>query len=705
MPVISGLTYTVTDTTIVAVWTTDVSADSNLSAGGKNAIDNGLAASATSHQCIVTGLTQNTLYSCFVTSGGTSSTPQNVTTGAAKVRTPIKFAYFGLGTDEPQPAPNHGDAHYTFVSSDNKTYITECDGYGFVSGTPNAGANMQLCVLTNEATSSFNGTLVNLLTAYGGFNTTSGTDGPGATALTNKLTGIFGMLGNLYVFCGRQDTTGGGAGIWYNNVIKSTDHGATWNNYQAPSTFNAAGSPINTATFPLAQKTYGWVSPILYGPDDGTLGYNSAGNQIDGANGFVYCSFVVSAFSSGAAQTSPGYLLRVPRIQFDSGQLSTGVQYWIGPTNPAPTDFVNDANWSSSDASKTASFQPASATAWPIITFLPGVNRYVLVSERGSGANYVSNFWEAPTPAGPWTQIYTDAPNGNPQQFYGFMPMHRDWTTNAATDNIAIRVVYSGAGLNSTFNAYYYPTVSTLILRTSGVPNTFIQGNADAAGGGVANPYQIAFPGNVTKGDLLIIAVRFGTEAVSITSVNGTLNTQNWNIVYQTNNGGIIGAWAWTISVGSGAETVKVTYNSAPSTNGTIGCIAEYRGANTLRVAGAANAQTSTTSPVSNSITSVAGDLVLGLFCINTGSTFAATGGYNTREVGKGGDLNTYGAIADSLSSLGGATTVTGSVTTLSATTVGIGAFYFVAPPVTGGGGFGGGAAGMGASSDFGYRF
>src|SRR4030095_13290151 len=85
-PVISDLVYTVTESTIVATWTTDIAADSNLSAGGKAAIDNGFAANSTSHQAVVTGLLPSTLYSCIVTSGGTSSAPQNVTTNAAQTR-------------------------------------------------------------------------------------------------------------------------------------------------------------------------------------------------------------------------------------------------------------------------------------------------------------------------------------------------------------------------------------------------------------------------------------------------------------------------------------------------------------------------------------------------------------------------------------------------------------------------------------------
>src|SRR5215472_15032421 len=144
MPVISGLSYTVTDSTIVAVWTTDVSADSNLSAGGKAAIDNGVAANGTSHQCIVTGLLPSTTYSCFVTSGGSSSSPQNVTTNALQSRTLVTSASNGSVTNG-SVSNNYSDTQRTFLSNDNKVYVTQDDGKGIVVGTPQSpGFNTQV---------------------------------------------------------------------------------------------------------------------------------------------------------------------------------------------------------------------------------------------------------------------------------------------------------------------------------------------------------------------------------------------------------------------------------------------------------------------------------------------------------------------------------------------------------------------------------
>jgi hypothetical protein len=174
-PVITvGPTYTKTESTIVAVWTTDISSDSNLSAGGKAAIDNGVAANSTSHQCIVTGLSPSTLYSCIVTSSGTSSSPQNVTTNAAPTRIPVTSVSFGSAT---AIVPD-GDITYNFLSNDNVTYMCRDD-----ATTPGTGANQQICSITNESTLAI--TQVNALTAYGGFAVNHGTHGPGGIALSN----------------------------------------------------------------------------------------------------------------------------------------------------------------------------------------------------------------------------------------------------------------------------------------------------------------------------------------------------------------------------------------------------------------------------------------------------------------------------------------------------------------------------------------
>jgi hypothetical protein len=82
------------------------------------------------------------------------------------------------------------------------------------------------------------------------------------------------------------------------------------------------------------------TTPVRYAPDDGTFGYNTAGNQIDGANGFVY----VMLLDTWYCENSSMYLARIPRVQLDA-QNGTAFQYWTGPASPTPANFVNDSNW------------------------------------------------------------------------------------------------------------------------------------------------------------------------------------------------------------------------------------------------------------------------------------------------------------------------------------------------------------------------
>jgi len=450
MPIISALVFTQTDSTIAATWTTDTSADSNIFAGSKAGIDNGVAANSVSHAAIVAGLLPGTIYSCYVVSGGTSSTPQNVTTASPLGRTPITIAM--LSAAQTTGTAPEGDSLYTFVSSDNKEYITQNDGYGFVASTPNAGANMQLGVLSNEAT--FVGTLSNLLTNYGPWSTANGTDGPGSTPLSNKIVGIFGLGGRLFLSLTRGKLDGTWQG--YGNIIADNgDHGATWNNYQAPSTFSANGSPINTSSG--SQFPFWYASPIRYAADDGTLGYNTAGNQIDGANAYVYMVFN----ETGLTQTC--YLMRQSRILFNA--LSTTVEYWGGPSSPTPLDFTNDSNWTSTYASKTAIINRQLNSGNLFVTFIPTINRYLATGWTwlaGTTSSTAFTFWEGPTPAGPWTQVMHTA--YNPKGYYAPFPAHRSVISNVALDNIQIPVVFTG---DYAFAATYVPTRATVTLSTS----------------------------------------------------------------------------------------------------------------------------------------------------------------------------------------------------------------------------------------------
>ena len=442
-PIISALVFTKTDTTVAATWTTDIAANSNIFAGSKAGVDNGVAANGTAHAAIVAGLLPQTTYSCTVSSSGTTSTPQNVTTNAAATRIQITAASNGAVTLG-SASNNYGDTQRTFLSNDGNVYIVSNDGKGFVAATPNAGFSINLAALSNEVNMTGGATLI--AAPYGALAATNGTDGPGLAAMTNKTSGHIGLNGNLHVFCYRQFpptyTTNR-----YCNWIKSTDHGATWNNFNAPSTFVALGNPVtpNSPAEPVQfyDLTIGLVVPVLYAADDGTLGYNTAGNGFDGGNAYIYMMYVKDA---GLIQ----FLMRIPRIQFDL-QNAAAIQYWAGPAIPSPLDFTNDLNWSnSSSAALAVTSAPGSALFnvgnWCQPVFVPTINSYVMTRSASYDGHNATNWltYSAVTPAGPWTLVFTQVNSVAGSHWYGFFPFHRNVAGNVASSAIGIKCLYSG---------------------------------------------------------------------------------------------------------------------------------------------------------------------------------------------------------------------------------------------------------------------
>jgi hypothetical protein len=678
LPVISNLVFTKTDSTIVGTWDTDTSSDSNMTAGGKAAIDNGKAPNTTTgHQCVVAGLLPNTLYSCVVTSGGTSSAPQNITTNVAQTR--ILTTSGTMGSVSETPNSPLGDTFRSCVMSDGFTYMTQDDGNGFQIGST-LSSNTKLGKITNE--SALTGTNISL-SNYGAFNTTNGTDGPSGAAMTNKSTGLFGINGHIHTFVYRQFPPTYSTNR-YCNWIKSTNGGATWNNFTALSTFTANGNPVtpNDPTEPIQfyVNTIGIVTPVLYAADDGTLGYNTAGNQIDGGNAYVYCSF--------GKDTSMLFMLRIPRIDFDN-QTTTAFEYWVGPQNPAVADFVNDSNWSSSPTSATNILANPQVGAWFQIAFVPGINTYIMTTwTSGGGSNFT--FYSAVTPAGPWRQFFFQNNPTSGMHWYGPFPFHRDLLGNALTNNIPVRIVFNG----EPNLGHYRPNWSTLTLRTDPLMTTFVQGVGDTALGPNTQSMTRAYSSDVAAGDLLAVAWRRGTSG-SVDTVSDNLGAGNvWAIVYDTNATGAIVGWAWTVSKGSGPCTVTV-HQTVSQANGLL-AVGEWNGPNTLRTAPAANLQSGTNSLTSASVTQpLANDLVLGIFGVVTSTTAftASGGGVAGRVTAQSSGTTKFIFIEDYLSSIPTAATCTDAGAQTGAGS-GIGVFFVTTFAISGSLG----AAGAGAS-------
>ena len=507
-----------------------------------------------------------------------------------------------------------GDDFATFVSSDGNTYITTDDGQGFASsGTTNA--NMQINVLTNESTFAANN--VNALTNYGAFSTFNGTDGPSGRALSNKQTGLFGMAGNLYMFQNRSDAPGTGHPTfqeYYGNIMMSPDHGATWNSWQAPGTFNANGVPPSPlGSFQFDNGNIGTISPVRYAADDGTMGYLTAGNRIDGADAYVYIYYQTGSLQAGSTL----FLLRVSRAQF-SIQSSNAFQYWIGPTSPTPADFVNDSNWGAA-ASATSIYSAANAVGNGDIVFIPGLNRYLMLNwyypSIGATApvtsNSVWNFLEAPTPAGPWTQFFTQA--NNPTGYYMPRVMHRDALTNSALTNIPLTLIFTDDYNNSHGLQYARFTLN--------MPISFIQSKA-TPGFPSGSSQSVTYTSNVTQGNLL---VAFSWGNANPTGISDTMgNSWTQAIDYNGLGSSWEGIW-YCIAKATGANTV--TISQASSTTMAI-AIAEFNSSTSqswsVDVAAVGAHSSGTTATTASVNTAFASELVLSSFHdSNLGTTSA----------------------------------------------------------------------------------
>jgi hypothetical protein len=488
--------------------------------------------------------------------------------------------------------------------------------------------------------------------------------------------GVFGINNHLFMFMSRNNQGGPPAGNWWGNVIMdNADHGTTWNKFTAPGTFNANGvgpcdGVTNADIFEYAVSTYGFNVPVLYAADDGTLGYNTAGNQIDGANAYVYLTLRSDVLTTSL------YMMRWPRIAF-AAQDNSKVQYWKGPTSPTPADFVSDSNWSLSNSTLTDIHTTATSRQGGRIFFVPTINRYVLLDNVHT-ANGNTDFYasEAPTPAGPWTQFFTQ--NNNPQGWIVPAFMHADLIANSSTDNISIRMLYAGDFTNPT---YYQPHSSSLVIKTTmPIPstNTPIQGNGWHAAASSSTPTSLAFTGNITSGNLLVVAWRHASGC-AVTAVKDSANGVGvpWTIVYDTSDASsVFGGWAYLFSTVTSVSppTVSLTLSGTPA--GVVMAIEEWNGPQFVR--GVSAASTTLTSPALAS--PLAGDLLIGVCSVNTSTAINAGSSYTIRQTAQNLTSAFFVGIEDNLNAAGGSTTASFTAPGSVDFTSGIGAFYGFAP-------------------------
>lgn len=463
---ISGVTASPDANTVVLTWTTNAPSTSTASCGGEQAADNGSPESlacVTNHQAVVAGLSPSTEYNCTVQSGLAAQTIRATTTAYAP-STPITAVSIGPVSN----SNNCGDSFYNAKSNDGTTYVAVNDTTCGLGANGSVNSAMMLAEFTDI--SSLAGANVNGLSGYG-----DQSGGPPGSGVSSKISGGFAMAGKLFLALGYQFQ--GNLSVlpqYYGQITESPDYGMKWINMQG--THSSAGSftsPYTVSMWPgSTPSNFGSPNFVMYGADDGTLGYTVAANRVQNANAYVY------VFST--AQTSNGvscstncdsyYLSRVPRAQlaylgpkdrrFYTGGNGTREAAWARPPRAELAD-LSPANWefyTGGDGTRDSAWSASQSEAVPILTnagelsaasleYIPVLNRYLLLAfyfpqtYGTNGNNVVWLAYDSPAPWGPFTLV-SSIPNTT-YGYYDPILLQADVLAAPFTGTTA-RVLFSG---------------------------------------------------------------------------------------------------------------------------------------------------------------------------------------------------------------------------------------------------------------------
>lgn len=456
-PPITNLTAFPSATTIQATWATGNASNSLMSCSTtpgvftNPAVDNGIETSATSHYAVLAGLVPSTTYYCQVTSGTQTATFTQATT-ATPSSTPLISATLGTPT-KPIDGQVHADFFENCVSNDNVTYVTGDDiDSGWNAGT--FTSNMSIAKFSSE--SPLTGLNVNGLTNFG-TNGQALSDGK-----TSKIIGMTCWNGGLYTLYSRL----GGSSLTFGSILASQNHGVSWSNFQAPTTFDVNGalpSPLSSTQF--ANSSIGasctWVG---YAPDSGTKK-----PTIDVDNSGAYAYLICNDGIYNGSQDHI-YVIRIP-WQSLPGLDGSKIQYYIGGPTGNSIDGSLDGAWSTSAASIVALTVPSLPTAIlapPALQYMPSTGRYVLVIARdkvsGTPGDTLMYIWDC---AHPWEvdTLINGPTEWTPEGFYSFISLQRS-AAGATANGTPMTYLFSGNYDATHHNADYQLWQIAITLNT-----------------------------------------------------------------------------------------------------------------------------------------------------------------------------------------------------------------------------------------------
>ncbi|HEV2273780.1 MAG TPA: hypothetical protein VGR96_06415 [Acidobacteriaceae bacterium] len=292
---------------------------------------------------------------------------------------------------------SNGDTWDPFWADDGRLYSFNCDGRGFGARSMNLAFNR----LSGDSPESLTGVQVNAMEEYGK-GSQKGPDGATWKACGQEcIDGVFYAFVSRNVY-GRDSKDPLLRQLAMNSsLIKSTDRGLTWS--------RTAQQNYDTPMWP--GRLFGAPFFIHYGRDGGQV-------SRDGARRYVYAVSTDGFWNDGDALI----LARVRRSQL----AALHAEDWEYHTGG---DGASDANWSRQIESAVPILRRAGKCGQTPICYIPALGSYLLISWYNTALmtkwfepnEMRYDFYQAPRPWGPWTQVgsHSDRFMGGNYHMYG----------------------------------------------------------------------------------------------------------------------------------------------------------------------------------------------------------------------------------------------------------------------------------------------
>lgn len=271
-------------------------------------------------------------------------------------------------------------------ADDDNIYINLDDTLAGFDQAVSGGANTMIGKMTTYDTAGIGSNWNTMVGGWGAYNTCTSADNS-----SHKIAGIISLqtlTGGMYAWAWRLSCATTSTGGNNAQLLKSTDHGASWNPVP-PSGALAYTAPM----FPGNPMPMGWIQ---YGKD-----YSLAGP--DNSSTYVYAMVIDDGVSVNSRQDEWLGRCRITNI---ANQSAADWTFWKGG------DGMVDSNWGTlAQARATGSLvhvagNPGDTTVyyWNVV-WLPAYQQYLAINDASVPTNQTWTPYVAPHPWGPWRAL------------------------------------------------------------------------------------------------------------------------------------------------------------------------------------------------------------------------------------------------------------------------------------------------------------